>query len=719
MQHRPAIAFVAVVGLLASCIAAGPHAAAAPRSDVTLTGCVFSSADGSPISGAEVLAEGTESKALTDAQGRYLLTCLSPGTQTLHASAAGFESSSSQVSITGREVSLDFHLRPVSMHLETMVVTATRTEKTLKEVPILTEVISRQDMESSGAITAMDALDDLPCVEFSPDQHGANILMNGLGPRYVLFLLDGERIAGEVRGNIDFSRLNSASIERIEVVKGPTSSLYGSSAIGGVVNIITRRVHNPLEIDLHSRFSEFQESVLGGSVGVKRRWLTSRTEITHKRSDGYDLDPQTVRQTVEEYEDVSLGQRFIITPTGKLALTVGGNYYEHERFDATREVTGKHPKSYSRSYNAVAEYRLADSLHLNASWHADNYETRDVLERLGDEERTSYEHDRETGRVAASFGWRDRHQLTVGGEYDRESLFSTRIENLRRTVDDWILYVQDDLTIGKRWNVVVGCRLDDHSAYGTHLSPKVSGLLRVWPFNLRATCGSGFRAPSLKDLYLDWDHGGGGPYVYGNSDLAPETSRQGSFSVEFLSPTFEGSVSAFRNDLRDMIAVVQAVNQPNTYYYENVEEAMTQGIEARAKIALVRGLNLSCGYVYLDTEDKTRRSGLYGRPRNTATVRLNYANAGLGLSINLRGKIVGEKLIGEDVDQETGEGIEYYQDAHNLWDLTINQDIFDDATVTIGVDNLFDQVDRKYLQTPGRTFYGGMRVRYARRTPDR
>ncbi len=701
------------VGLVAACaLAPTPALLATDGTDAAVSGCVFNTADGMPIPGAEIAVEGSEARANMDDEGCYTLNGLNLGNCTLLVSAAGFEPASSQITIGAGEVSLDFHLRPVLVHVESMVVTATRTQEPLKDVPILTEVISRQDIEMSGAITVIDALQDLAGIEFSPDQHGANILMNGLGPRYVLFLLDGERIAGEVRGNIDFSRLNTACIERIEVVKGATSSLYGSNAIGGVVNIITRGVRSPVEIDVRSHFSDFRESVLEAALGLKRNRLSSRTHIVRKKSDGYDLDPTTARYTVEAYDDVSLGQKFTVPATDRLILTVGANYYEHERLDATREVTGKYRKSYSRSYSGVAEYRLTDSHQLNASWHADNYETRDVLERLQDKERTIYEHDRHTGRLAASLSWRDRYKLILGGEYDHERLFSTRIEGEQRTADDWILYAQEDITLGDSWNLVAGLRLDNHSAYGTHLSPKISGMFQLWPFNFRATYGTGFRAPTLKEIYLDWDHGGAGPYVYGNSDLAPETARQGSLSAELLGSRFSGSVSVFRNDLKDMIDVTQSINEPNTYFYENVDEALTQGIEAQAKIALVCGLGLSCGYVYLDTEDKTTGLELYGRPRNKATVRLDYANRSLGLNISLRTRIVGKKLIGADVDQTSGESIEYHQDAYDLWDLIINQDIFDYTTATIGVDNLFNQMDRQYLQTPGRTFYGAMRVRY-------
>lgn len=702
----------ATLGLLVVILGSASMSYAGLPPDVVLTGKVRDAFQESPVPGAEITVDGLPIWAALGTDGSFTLRGLPSGIVILRVRAAGFEPLTLRIELILPVTSVDVWLQPLTTSLETMVVTATRTEKTLKEVPILTEVISRRDLEFSGAITAQDALNDLSCIQFAPDSHGANILMNGLGPRYVLLLVDGERIAGEVQGNIDFSRLNASSIERIEVVKGAASSLYGSNAIGGVVNIITRNVRHPLEVDLDSRFSRYREAVWSGAVGLKKDWLSSRTEAVYKSSDGYDLNPSTIARTVEEYEDFSVGQKFGISFTDRLSLNLKGNYYQRERFDAARVYTNVHHKYYSRSYGMSTSYQLREHDCLDISWHSDNYETRNVVAPPIDEERSTYEQDRNTVRLNGSFALHKKHQLTIGGEYDQERLFSKRVTDEKQNAHAWNCYAQDDLFLSEAWNIVSGARLDNHSEYGSHLSPKVTAMYQVLPLTFRASFGTGFRAPTLKELYLNWDHGGGGPFVYGNPDLDPEHSRHGSLSVEYQRMMWNGSITVFRNDLTDMIDTRQSDTDPNVYFYFNVDEAFTQGIDFLAGFELGSGFSLSGGYTYLDTEDKTTGKELFGRPRHSANTKLAYDNTDLGIHVNLRGKWVSQKLIYTEEDQNTGENVEHRQNAHGLWDVSIDKKVFGKASIHGGVDNLFDYLDRDYLVTPGRRIYGGFRIRY-------
>ena len=605
-----------------------------------------------------------------------------------------------------------YHLQPDIFNMEQVVVTATRTEKALKDVPILTELISKRQLETTGAITVQDALEELPGIEFSPNQHGANIMMHGLGPKYILFLVDGERITGEVKGNIDFSRLNTANIERIEIVKGAASSLYGSNAIGGVVNIITQQVNYPLEINLHSRISKFNELSIGGALGLKRKWFSSKTGIIRKSTDGYDLDMGTIHHTVEKYKDITLSQKFTFKPMERLKLTVGGNYYILERFDANRIYKYKHRKCYGITYDATAQYRFKKHTLIKASWYSDRYDTRDVMERLQDEERLTYQNLLDNARLLGSFKWGDKHLFTLGSEFIHEKVFSTRITGETHRAGDLVFFAQDELTISNRWNFTGGFRVDNHSEYGSHFCPKISGMYKILPFNFRATYGMGFKAPSLKELYMNWDHGGGGPYVYGNAELKPETSTYGSFSIEFIKTNFNWSVSLFRTDLKDMIYTRIEPDDPNTHLYGNVARAMTQGIDLLTKVDVGLGIALSGGYCFVDTEDKETCRELFGRAKHSGLIKLEYINNRYGFNFNLRGKFTGEKLIDEEKDEDTGSIIQYKQAPHPIWRFTFNKKLFSYFNLTFGVDNLFDYTDKAYLITPGRRYYAGINIIY-------
>ncbi|MCK4639830.1 MAG: TonB-dependent receptor [Candidatus Marinimicrobia bacterium] len=678
-----------------------------------IKGRVLNAENGIPLYGANVIIVDTEQGTISNKDGHFILKRLRMDTYTIRVTFMGFTTVEKSVALKSFEAVVDFRLRETLLDMEKIVVTATRTEKTLKDVPILTELISRRQLETTGVVTVQDALEELPSLEFSPNSHGANIMMHGLGPKYVLFLVDGERIAGEVRGNIDFSRLNTANIERIEIVKGAASSLYGSNAIGGVINIITQEVKHPLELNLHSRISKYNELTVGGTLGLKRKWFTSKTDIVRKSTDGYDLDPlNKSRHTVEKYEDVTITQKFTVIPTERLKLTAGGNYYVLERFDAARKYKHKHRKCYGTTYNGTAQYRFKKQAFLEASWHSDTYDTKEVYEKLQDEERLSYKHRYDNIRLMSNFQLGEKHQFTVGTEVINEKVFSTRITGETHKADDWVLFAQDDIKWTHQWSFVSGFRFDQHSEYGSHFCPKISGMYQILPFNFRATYGLGFKAPTLKELYMNWDHGGGGPYVYGNTDLKPETSNYGSFSIEFINRNLNWSVSLFRTDLKDMIATRIAPDDPNTHCYGNVARAMTQGAELLMKVDVGLGIALSGGYCFVDTEDKETGRELFGRAKHSGLVKLEYINNKYGFNFNLRGKLIGEKLIDEYEDEATGAIIQYNQAPYAIWRFNFNKKIFSYFNLNFGVDNLFDYMDKAYLVTPGRRYYGGIYITY-------
>ena len=174
------------------------------------------------------------------------------------------------------------------------MVTGTRSEKTLKDVPVLTQVISGRLMLNLGITTVAGALQTMvPGIDVSQFGTRASITMQGMDAKYVLFLIDGERIAGEVNGDIDYSMLNLENIDRIEVIKGASSSLYGSNAIGGVINIITRKITEPFEGKLFGRYSAYNELISGGGISLKKGMIGSRTGFNYSRTDGYDLTPES------------------------------------------------------------------------------------------------------------------------------------------------------------------------------------------------------------------------------------------------------------------------------------------------------------------------------------------------------------------------------------------------------------------------------------------
>lgn len=193
------------------------------------------------LTGANIVIKNSSVGTASDAEGNYKLSGLKNGEYNIRVSFFGYETIELPIELTGTDISLDFEMVETSVDLNAIVVTGTRTEKSLKNTPVLTQSINIQELQNKDATNLIEALEFMvPGIEFSNTVSGKSVSLQGIDPQYILFLVNGERLAGETYGDLDYSRINMANIERIEVVKGASSTLYGSNALGGVVNIITK-----------------------------------------------------------------------------------------------------------------------------------------------------------------------------------------------------------------------------------------------------------------------------------------------------------------------------------------------------------------------------------------------------------------------------------------------------------------------------------------------
>ena len=237
---------------------------------------------------------GTTFGTVTDKKGFYKINKIKPGTYTVNVSFLGFETQERSIDILNEDSHVDFSLSESNIDLNEVVITGTKSEKTLKNVPVLTQVISARKMLELGITNVTDALQTMvPGLNVSHNGTLVTVTLQGMDAKYVLFLIDGERIAGEVDGDINYSMLNLENIDRIEIIKGASSSLYGSNAIGGVINIITKKINEPFDAKFYSRYSKYNELYSGGTIGLKKGIIGSRTSINYSHTDGYDVTPET------------------------------------------------------------------------------------------------------------------------------------------------------------------------------------------------------------------------------------------------------------------------------------------------------------------------------------------------------------------------------------------------------------------------------------------
>lgn len=615
------------------------------------------------------------------------------------------------------------------------VITGTRTPSRREDAVVPTEVITRAQIESAGVRDLGQLLTQQPGVDVVYTFRGAGIRLQGLDPEYVLILVDGERVTGRVGTTIDLSRFSLRDVERIEIVKGPAAALYGADAIGGVVNLITRRVTRPWEASLRLQAGN---SFKGGQNdewdvrahgGMKRGPFEVRAGGGYRGGRGYDLDPTDAATTgpgAWRY-DGDLAVLFAPTPRfeakGRVAylrrdseavdVAPSGAVFDRrgrlEQLDASLGARAR-PTS-STDLSARVRFGFARDQLLQDQRGAvflDTYSQN--IDRLWEGE---LQLDQKLGQ----------HLLTVGAAVLTEGLRSPRLTNLEAFRYRFSGFVQDawDTVIpGTRTKLTVlpGFRVDYDSQFGGAPSPRLA--LKADPsprVSLRAAWGMGFRPPSFQELYLLFENSAVGYLVQGNPDLEPEHSHGLNLSFDWK-PPLEGwvvSLSAFRTWILDLIAVNtdQPVDpdNPALFGYANVARAYTQGVEASARIRISSGTYLDLGYMLLDARDELTGRYLEGRAAHRANASLSAKYRTLGLEGTVRATVTSPRPFYEDSDGDGVEDTVWSPVAADL-DVQVGYRYRSLFTIFVGVTNLIGTGDARWVPRPPRQFYAGAQIQY-------
>ena len=656
-----------------------------------------------------------------------------------------------------------------------IVVTGTGTEHYLKDAPVQTEVISRKMLDSYAGATLEDILSGLcASFDFSAGDMGANMQLGGLGNGYILILVDGKKMHGDVGGQNNLGLIDPARIERIEIVKGAASALYGSDAIAGVVNIILKKHRENILIENTSRGGSYGEFRQSNTVQFKVGKFTSSTNYQLKHSDGWQNttyeDPNryeypitnSINKTVNRYTDWQVAQRFDYQATKDLSLYADGSFYRKRIY---RPCGVPDYKTYDFLYrnSSVAtggKLKLKNSnsimLDVNYDSHAYYYMyTRETWDKEYDDsgKEISFpyfpgdkglqsDQSRLLLQLKGIFNLPYFNRLSVGTDTEINWLDAPRRLDEKDQVSDYTtsFYAQDEWTPIERLNITAGGRLTVNQNFGVRITPKVSALYKLGAFNLRATYSEGFKTPTLKELH----------YRYirqmsiislnlGNTELDPQTSRYVSGGLEYNGTRFSINVTGYCNWVDNMITLVtiplsQAPGDLVVTYdparvrqYQNMDDARTYGVDVNAKWTPVQSLTLTGGYSYLDTEanqydeeDQVMKHVIIdGMAHHRATVSAIWTHAwrrsNYRLGIGVYGRIQSKRYY-----QDDGNG-----KAYNLWRLNTRHQFKLgkrwNAEVNAGIDNIFNYYETTYhslnygTTTAGRTFYGSLMIQFGQK----
>lgn len=632
-----------------------------PGMAITITGIVLDE-QGNPLPGASVWVKGSTIGAGTNAKGEFNLSLRKGGRQVLRFSFTGY--TPQEYTFEQEVVSpLIIRLKPAENALDEVVITGTRTPKPLKEVPVLTRVITEENIQQLNPPDLKTLLEfELPGLQFG-QAHGSGLpelQFQGAAGGYVLFLLDGERLAGEgSSNNIDYTRIDVDNIKRIEIVKGPMSTLYGSQAMGGVVNIITKDADRPFTGNISAQYSDKGDQKYSVSGGTRLDRFSSYTTFSYRFRDAYSVDDEEgfvtktelpdgtiIRDTsdvlstnVKGYKVWQVDQKFGYSFTDDLKLNFGGSYYNNH---VQQVYENKKQDVYSTyTINPSLYYTLNDDHWLSLSYLMENYEKRYEYQTLPSDK--IFGDLTNTLRLNYSGQLGGKHILTAGFEINTQRLQHYWFDNgsgKKFDAQTYVLYLQEDWKVSDRFSLVAGVRSDCHNDYGFHASPKISLMYRVGVLALRGGYGMGLRIPSLKELHSEYDMGGQGMFmIYGNEDLKTETSHQGTWSVEVTKGIFNGSVSGYYTKYKDEIALGLTEDGEDQQYH-NIEDGTKTGVDVMAQFRFRWGLTLQGSYAYVDANEDTEGHNTSTARPHSLTFGANYSRkVGLvKLSASLNGR---------------------------------------------------------------------------------
>ena len=531
-----------------------------------------------------------------------------------------------------------------TVSLEEVVVTATRIEEPIKEVASSVTVITETEIESKKARTVLDVLRDVPGLDVS--QSGGpgqliDIFIRGAKPEHTLIMIDGVEMNDPMSPgrSYDLANLMVDNIERIEIVRGPQSTLYGSDAIGGVINIITKKGEGKPKFFISGEggtYSTFREAA-GLSGGTK--WANYSLGISHLDTQGFSAAHEKYGNTEKDgHKNTSLSVRVGVTPTENLDVDFIVRYIDAKTdLDAHGGRGGDDPNYVSESKQLffrtqvsllLCDGRWEQKLGFSLSNHDRDYRDDKDVQHPDDSSRGFYDGKMWKVDWQHNLYLHKTNTLTIGVEYEEEkgeseyswesawgpgkAVFPEKIADIKGA------YIQDKLTLYESFFATLGIRVDDHSSFGSEITYRIAPayLFKKTGTRIKATYGTGFKAPSLYQLYAPatvW-----GPI--GNENLKPEKSIGWDVGIEqylFQDRLILGA-TYFRNDFEDLIDFDWAEG------YINIAKARTEGAEIFASIRPIEDLTARAGYTYTDTEDKKTGEKLLRRPMNKGSLNLNY-----------------------------------------------------------------------------------------------
>ena len=609
--------------------------------------------------------------------------------------------------------------------IKEVVVTATRSQKKLKDVPIIVQVVTAEDIKKSQSTDFKTFLEnEFSGINFTYGGGSPNINMMGFGGKYVLFLMNGERMAGETFDNIDYDRIDIDNIERIEIIKGASSSLYGSNAIGGVINIITKDSKSPLDINAGYLYDSSRDHKANLSIGTKQKWGNLSISSFYKMREPYIITDRIStggiynELNVAGFTNYGVNPKLTFNLSPKINFSLTPGYYFSERNPGTPAGEIVRDRYYNYNLGLKTNIKFNDNQNLIVSGTFDRYDKYDYFRKINEKEK---KYENEVWRISSQYNQNlfKKHTLVAGGEVFSEKLLSFMFKNEstggRENAQTYSAFTQQDWVINPAVTIVTGARMDYHSIFKQYFTFRLSGMYKFdETMTIRAGYSGGFRSPTLKELYTNWFHPwGGGFQLMGNKNLRPETSDNFNISIDFnfkkLNLTFITQYSKIKDKINLRGNIGDTLRYVN--FHGNTDVLSS---EVSAIYKLNRNFHFKGSYSYYDIGKRRSEN----RP-HTLTFKAEYIPSAKYYipSIIISGKYLSRTKI---YDDDSSSFVSYA--PYSIWRLQLASKLPLGFTLTGGINNIFgytaDKVGFYSSVDIGRTFYLGLKWNFNKKVQD-
>ena len=587
--------------------------------------------------------------------------------------------------------------RPVEV--DEIIVTAERGRGRASDAAAAVRSLGKVELDRRAGSDLTTILRDVPGVQIDPVVgSGAGIILQGLGSDRVLVLLDGAPIAGRIGGEFDISRISPSQLERVEIVEGPQSTLYGSTALGGVINLLTRREEGR-RVEASSQVGSLgQRDFRARGSGALGR-VNGSLDLGRRETDLVPGRLETTPGSALRWDGMARAG----TQVG--AGTIDARFLavvEEQEYETSSRGTVSNSFNDNWQYDALVSATLDPAARTELRLHGSIYNHR-FISSPGTRAEGAPEWDRQRVLDAEVIrrGTVGLHRWLVGAKAEREWLESDRIEGGDRAGSAVAGFGSADWTLAPWLRSTTGARVTASDHWGTDVAPRVSFIAHA-PAGVYVKVGGarGFRAPSFKELYTSFTNTRGATYtVLGDPSLEPEYSWNASAEIGRTAGATRVYARGFHNWLRNFIETSLIDPATSTFRYQNVARARTAGLEAGG--AVTHGIvSATASHAWLDTEDEASGEPLLGRSAHMTRAALTVQPGPASLT--------GEIVHSSSVPLQRSAAGTQYQDGYARINLSASAQLFGDARVTLGVDNVADVRPAGAATFLGRRWFGGL-----------